>query len=249
MNQQTIRGYFGHHKCGTMWLWHILRVACAVGGWKVGHHHHESLFEGEILEFRERNWFDFWIYTDADFNYVRNLDCVGFHVVRDPRDIIVSAYFSHLKSHEEEHFPRLKYYRPYLRTLSKEDGILAEMEFCQIFVSQMLMWDYNTPNIMQLKFEDLIKDDVGLLGECARFVGLVPNALPAEKFAEIVSVFSFEQLSGGRRPGVENENHHYRRGIPGDWRNHFTPKCIDYFKRLYNPVLLKLGYETDDNWR
>jgi len=249
MPQQIIRAYFGHHKCGTTWLGHIFRAACDRGGWQVAEHHYESLFDGEILTYREKNWFDFWFYTDADYNFVRNLDCVGLHVVRDPRDVIVSGYFSHLKSHEEQHWPRLRYFRPYLRTLSKEDGILAEMEFSNIFLGQMLMWSYDTPNILQLKFEDLIERDVELVLDCARFLGLVPDRVSEELMVAIVKTFSFQNLTGGRPRGVENDAHHFRRGIPGDWRNHFTPKCIDYFKRLYNPVLLKLGYETDEDWR
>jgi len=65
---------------------------------------------------------------------------------------------------------------------------------------------------------------------------------------EIVERYSFERLSGGRHKGQEDPRHHYRRGIPGDWRNHFTPLHVEYFKALYNPLLLKLGYEADVDW-
>jgi len=45
-----------------------------------------------------------------------------------------------------------------------------------------------------------------------------------------------------------DEYSHYRLGVPGDWRKHFEPVHIEYFKKLYNPLLLKLGYESDEGW-
>jgi tetratricopeptide (TPR) repeat protein len=59
--------------------------------------------------------------------------------------------------------------------------------------------------------------------------------------------FSFANLSNGRIEGQENKSH-YRKGQPGDWRNHFDSSHIDCFKKLYNPLLLKLGYETNEDW-
>ena len=54
--------------------------------------------------------------------------------------------------------------------------------------------------------------------------------------------------TGGRRRGDEDPGSHYRKGAPGDWIHHFTAEHRQYFKKRYNDVLLKLGYERDANW-
>jgi len=63
-----------------------------------------------------------------------------------------------------------------------------------------------------------------------------------------LSANSFRVLSGGRATGEENERAHYRRGVAGDWRNHFQDEHLNYFERLYDPLHLKLGYESAEDW-
>jgi hypothetical protein len=160
----------------------------------------------------------------------------------------VSGYFSHLDSHPDAHWPRLRHYRSHLRTLSKDDGLLAEMEFDAPFLSHMQTWNYRRPNVLELRFEDLITSPEDGFERVFRFLGMVPKETTPELVRAVVRDYSFERLSGGRRPGTEDSRHHYRKGRPGDWRNHFTPEHVARFKRLYNPLLLKLGYEKSEDW-
>ncbi len=243
-----ILAYFGHHKCGTTWISAILDGVCAATGLRVVHHSYEHAFAGDIVALKEQTPFEFWRYINADINFTRSVDLLGFHVVRDPRDLIVSAYFSHLLSHPDEDWPRLRHYRPYLRSLPKREGLLAEMEFNAVFLSQMLSWEYTRPAVLECHFEDLVRDPVGSFARIFRFLELVPHRITSEDLEEILERNSFVNLSGGRLPGEEDPAAHYRRGVPGDWRNHFEPVHIDYFRRLYNPLLLKLGYEIQPDW-
>ena len=61
-------------------------------------------------------------------------------------------------------------------------------------------------------------------------------------------LYGFFAKVGGHKPGQENTRSHYRKGVAGDWANHFTPDHCEYFKKHYNEVLLKLGYETSPDW-
>ena len=245
---KPLLAYFGHHKCGTVWIGKVIEGVCQSANLKIAHHHYESLFDGDIAALRDRDPFDFWRYTNADVNFTRGLDLRAFHVVRDPRDVIVSAYYSHLLSHSDAGWPRLRHYRPYLRSLSKHDGLLAEMEFNAIFLAHMLMWDYTRSGILEVRLEDLAAADEQGFEKIFRFLGLIPQYISPEQTRDIVAKNSFTQLSGGRPVGVEDPASHYRRGVSGDWRNHFGPAHTEYFKKLYNPVLLKLGYETQEDW-
>jgi hypothetical protein len=83
-----------------------------------------------------------------------------------------------------------------------------------------------------------------------RFVlPLGPRRLPVERLLGIVWEHDFEHLSGGRQPGEEDPRSHYRKGTPGDWRNHFTAEHVAVFKARYPKLLSQLGYETDDRWQ
>jgi hypothetical protein len=248
MDPAPLRAFFGHHKCGVSWISRIIDGVCATAGLTIAHHHYENLFDGDISALRRAQPFDFWRYTNADVNFTRDLEVFGFHVVRDPRDVIVSAYFSHLNSHAVDNWPRLRHFRPYLRSLPKHDGINADMEFCAIFLSHMLSWDYCRPNVLELRFEDLIADQSRQFDRIFRFLKIVPEQLDSDMLDQIVQLNSFQVLSGGREPGEQDVHHHYRRGTPGDWRSHFDESNVDYFKKLYNPLLLKLGYESREDW-
>jgi hypothetical protein len=244
----TILAYFGHHKAGSTWISRITQEICAQSGLQAVVHNNAMRLGGHLEEYRKANPFNFLILLNSDYTFVRYVDVKGFHVVRDPRDIVVSGYFSHYYNHPDEGWPRLTHFRRYLRTLSKDEGLLREMEFLSGGLYDMLAWNYDTPAILQLRFEDLIKDPVHHFTVIFGFLGIVPQKASEEQLGGIIGQYSFEKLSGGRQPGSEDQTHHFRKGKPGDWQNHFNEQHKDYFKRLYNPLLLKLGYEKTENW-
>ena len=52
----------------------------------------------------------------------------------------------------------------------------------------------------------------------------------------------------GRRAGQEDRAHFVRRGVVGDWRNHFTREAAEIFGDMASDALVLLGYEDDRNW-
>jgi len=248
--RKPIMAYFGHHKSGTCWIQGILKDLAAIAGFEVSGNHTYRAFNGDIAGYRERNPFDILCLTNADYLYLRSFASVGFHVVRDPRDVAVSAYFSHLNSHpEDDEWPELLLLRNYLKSLPKDEGLTVEIEYMGRMFNRLLMWKYAAqPSVLEYKFEDLIRDPLPMFTRAFEHMGIVPQVVGYDALPPLISKNSFENLSGGRKPGSEDVAHHYRRGVPGDWRNHFTSQHVAYFKALYNPVLLKLGYEETNDW-
>jgi len=233
---------------------------------------------------------DVLAYTNAKIDPVRDLSFNrGFHVIRDPRDVLVSAYFSHLHSHPTENWPELEAHRAELEARSKEEGLFHEMNFSAEEFEDMYDWDYTRDDILELKLEELspapirgfttIMDFLGMLdrtrtnglGRTVKSAGLEMNRLlykgrhvlpstnqaptvqtwpniPEETLHAVVQEKSFENLSGGREKGEEDVTSHFRKGEPGDWVNHFTPELKHEFKDRFNEVLVKTGYEQDDQW-
>lgn len=240
--------YYGHHKCGSLWIIGVLENICRVAGIATAIQDHAIRFPdtGESPPAAPAE--TFLICWNTDYLYVRGLTCRGFHVIRDPRDVIVSGYFSHLASHKEtKEWPRLRAYRSYLQTLNEFDGLMAELEFSSVYLYHMLSWDYANPAILECRFETLIAEPARQFAAILGHLGLMPDRVDAPALGRILDALSFERLSG-RKPGEENIRSHFRKGVAGDWKDHFTAAHIARFKRLYNPLLLKTGYETREDW-
>ena len=314
--------FFGHHKCATQWIKSVLVDICELTNLRLFEVSRidESGFASlrDLLDcFRP----DVLVYSNADITRIREAGHLrGFHVVRDPRDLIVSAYFSHLHSHPLDTWRGLAEHRHRLRSLGKTEGLLLEMEFSRRVLEEMRDWDYSSPDVLEIRMEDLVEapelhfarviEHVGLTslpdvtrterlssavhivlsrirrrarglishrlrasdGDCdlhervaARWWGgkdpyrLYPldsvwarglrlRNFPMDHLPAIVERHRFSTKADRRNRGHEDPRHHYRKGIAGDWRNHFNEVHIEAFRRRHNDVLLKLGYETDPHW-
>ncbi|HVU62651.1 MAG TPA: sulfotransferase [Phycisphaerales bacterium] len=101
------------------------------------------------------------------------------------------------------------------------------------------------PSYVEVKYERLTADPAGEFGALLEALGV--DARP-ELVKQIVDANTFETLSGGRRPGEENRAAEFRKGVQGDWRNHFTNEMKQGFKALAGSLLVELGYEQDMSW-
>lgn len=289
-----LRAFFGHHKCASGWIDNILREFCLHMGLKFKIVHQPYSFDkyGTLGPLVEAEKIQFLAYINTTTVYTPDLKVYkGFHVVRDPRDIVVSAYFSHLKSLNAPTWEELSELRDKLKDLNKEEGLLFELDYLGQQFKEMAEWDYNQPHILELKMEDLSGDPAGEFRRVLTFLEMydpkerkglsgsmydlrlrmnrlnhkgrrhmpgnmpmfpVPKrpvfTLPASLIEDITDRLSFARLSGGRTKGEENTNSHYRKGVHGDWKNHFNEEHIRIFKERYNDLLIQLGYEKDGNW-
>jgi hypothetical protein len=152
---------FGHHKCASMWVHSICEQVCLELGLKLGSVFGEREFGGDLERYVRERKIDFLLYGNADFQQVQRLPVEkirAFHYVRDPRDIVVSAYFSHRNSHSTEAWPELVEYREKLRCCSKEEGLFLELDFRSQQFEEMRSWEDNSDNgsIRLYKIEDVI---------------------------------------------------------------------------------------------
>jgi hypothetical protein len=98
---------------------------------------------------------------------------------------------------------------------------------------------------VHLKYEDLQQDTTARLIEtCANLYG---KKLELSEASQIVEKYSFQKQSG-RKPGEESKGQYLRKGVSGDWKNHFDQQCADMFHHHAGAQLIKLGYEHDSSW-
>ena len=158
-----LRAFFGHHKCATGFIDGILREVCYHMGlrFRIAHGEFNFAEDGSLPAFVEHKNVDLLAYTNADLQHAAGLPLYrGFHVVRDPRDVLVSAYFSHRNSHGTRNWTELVAHREALQTCSKEEGLFLEMEFSRPFFEDMARWDYQQSAVLELHMEELTADPV-----------------------------------------------------------------------------------------
>lgn len=154
---RRIVAFFGHHKCATTWFNRILRATAWRIGWKWVNFDNPSMFGLDLEAYLSTHPKDVFSYTNASFKFVKPIldKIIGIHLIRDPRDILVSAYFSHLYSHPTRGWTDLIRHRKRLQSMEKEEGLFEEMNFRIGQFKDMTEWDYNNRNVLEIKMEEL----------------------------------------------------------------------------------------------
>jgi hypothetical protein len=114
----------------------------------------------------------------------------AFHLIRDPRDIIVSGYYSHLETHPISQWKELAIHRTRRQGLSKDEGLLAEMEFCAEFLNDIASWNYDDERILEVKFEQLVRSPEVSWNKILKHLGLCDEEIMDSKKEYFVSLIN-----------------------------------------------------------
>jgi len=162
--------YFGHHKCASTWIDTIIKEVVKEHGYEYrGFVDHETpqghgpltdysttIRRKDLAAYVAAESIDVVSCLAADNAQVKALQPLkGVHVIRDPRDIIVSGYFSHKNSHPVDHLPHMAAHRERLHSVSKDEGLLLEMEYAASEMEDLSTWNYDHPDILEVKMEEL----------------------------------------------------------------------------------------------
>ncbi len=183
---RPLRAYFGHHKCGTSWIGEVLQRLCLDLGLSNWGTDNPGPFPATgITGWAEANRIDVVTFTNAEASWIPSRPAFrGFHVVRDPRDMCVSAYYSHRNSHPTDGWPELEQVRAHLRRVDPDEGLAFEIEYLHPTFEAMESWDYRHPDILELSFETLIAEPVERWIEILEFLGLAGSVSHAEEEGE-----------------------------------------------------------------
>lgn len=165
-------------------------------------------------------------------------------VYRDPRDMIISHVFYATQMHPGHGMH--KYYTQVLRTMEEriqaaiqgveEPG--AELSSVRLKYESYLGW-LDQPAVLSLRFEDLILNREQALNRLLDYLeerGFKP-VLPRPQ-----AIQALMQAIAPKKSGT------FRKGQPGNWREYFTAANKEQFKQVAGDLLLRLGYEQDENW-
>jgi len=168
----------------------------------------------------------------------------AFFVMRDPREVVVSWYYSGKFSHPL--VGDLETMRRDLVRLSEQDGLLLAIDHLHafgLFAAQRSWADAPTKdaNVLPVRYEDLIAADP--LPAFERLFAHCDIAMPRNVLGELLRTYSFEQLSG-HKAGDEDLKAHYRKGVSGDWRTHFDEKVKAHFTSVAGDLIGLWNYDS-----
>jgi Sulfotransferase domain len=166
-----------------------------------------------------------------------------FVVIRDLRDTLVSFYFSLKISHVSN--PVVETYRSVLRRRELEDGLLYLLDD-RLPGCAAIQRSWLEAGEELIRYEDLLQRDEAIL--VPLLTEKCPLGVPDAALRAAIAACRFEALTGGRSRGQEDVGSHERKGVAGDWRNHFTSRVTREFKARFGELLVATGYEKDLNW-
>lgn len=244
--------YFGVHRSGTCQAGKILSLlAQSQGmthidydgyvwsfgkydewpGWRRAAYKNRGYFLGPLRHFNEAGPF----ITLGEYQIILQL--------RDPRDVLVSRYFSEAYGHP----PRpnadsayMKFYfdrRERLRRMTIDEFVLEEMEYvCSNDYMPYCENLLNKPNVLFLEYEEMVTDFTEWLNKVIRFLDFDVGQKMRDSLIQKGKVLLTVK--------EENIYAHCRQIKPGDHRRKLKKETIDVLTNKFQKTLDLLGYHS-----
>ncbi len=154
------------------------------------------------------------------------------HIIRDGRDVAVSGWFHNLRKAGpgfQQRFPTLARYVEYLLQAHWVPYIQQARAFGKA----------HPDRYFELRYEDLHARGAELTEQMLTFLEVDASETSVQACCE---AGSFNKLAGGRERGREDKQSFFRKGVVGDWREHFDDEAMAVFERLGGPLMRELGY-------
>lgn len=231
-----------HWKAGSQWVLAVLRSACRERivpiKENMEHVREEPIRPGGIYSpvYLKREAFE-------EAVEAKGIPHRKFIVIRDLRDTLVSWYYSLKVSHSDK-YVTIADNRTQLTAMNEEDGLVYLMHPSRFGSVAGVPASWQGTDELVIRYEDLLED------QQEGFKRIFEHCridISEDQRRQIVEAQSFEKLAGRQR-GQEDVASHFRKGIRGDWQNHFTPRVKELFKERWGRLMIDQGYERDLDW-
>jgi hypothetical protein len=153
------------------------------------------------------------------------------HIVRDGRDVVASAMHHALRIGHKE-----------VLTKGSEQHQKQIVQSARIWSQNVAAWrkfaGEHPQACVQISYEQLQEEPLKASIEVFQALG----ASADEKTVQAcIDEASFKKLSG-RDAGTEDKGSFFRKGVVGDWRNHFDRRDLELFMKNAGALMRELGY-------
>jgi len=173
---------------------------------------------------------------------VTSSNFIPYFIFRDPRDVVVSHVF-YVTEMESRHVHHAYYQslpdfdaRLKVSILGRQDSDVEFPNIAERFAPYMGWLDQ--PEVLTIHFEGLIQDRVQTLNR------IIDHFL-AHVALQTSRGLILESLESSINP---NKSPTFRSGKTGEWKKHFTDEHKKIFKNIAGDLLIRLGYEANNDW-
>ncbi|NVJ97038.1 MAG: sulfotransferase domain-containing protein [Alphaproteobacteria bacterium] len=232
-----------YHKTGTVWIKKVMGTAAK----KLDIPFHENLLRetgaGDSVE--PGIHFDDHCYFSADIPVEK---IIGFRMIRDPRDVVISGAHYHQKArepwlHVEQESLGGKSYQQAINALDTiQDVYRFEMDHAAGHTNRSMA----SPNafaaaLAEVRYETLMQD-----ADFSAFRGLMKSlGLTWREQRSAVKAFKKHSLVGDAK---STGSHGTSKGALQRWRTAFDRETAEKFAEHYGEALVVLGYEENQDW-
>jgi len=173
---------------------------------------------------------------------VTSSNFIPYFIFRDPRDVVVSHvfYITDMESRHAHHayYQSLPDFDARLKVsiLGRQDTDIEFPDIAERF-APYLDW-LNQPEVLTIHFEDLINDQAQTL---TRIMEHFLARVPLQTSRDLI----LDSLESAIDP---TKSPTFRSGKTGEWKKHFTSEHKKIFKDVGGDLLIRLGYEKDNDW-
>ena len=177
-------------------------------------------------------------------------------VTRDPRDMYVSFYYHETQYRDrEKHLAISRFFQhDPSRPLREDFAIYLEAKLTHVTHPPFPLGEFvrswqGRPDAVWVRYTDCLNNAEAELTRVVRELGF---PLDVERVRHAVDVNRFENATRARgnerKPGEADPGSFERKGVAGDWKNHFDRHSCELLERYEGSSLRALGYETDAGW-
>jgi hypothetical protein len=228
-----------HHKSGTTWMGRIFRAVARVIDSNFVVHTEITKREVQGLLFPS-----VCLVTHSRINWqLLGAPWRGLHVIRDPRDMLISAARYHRDSREswlhngKTQYDGLTYQQKINELATEEERLLFELRNASSWTfKDMEQWDYKNARVFEAKYEQLIADkDMMLFHQILTFLGIpgkhIPKCLQAVWRTSLFGEFDRSE-----------DAEHIRSGEPHQWQSAMPATISTELERMFPSLLRITGY-------
>ena len=166
--------------------------------------------------------------------------CKYIYVARNPKDVTVSLHHD-LQSRRV--YPPHFHCSDFIPIFMKGETVYGN------WFDHVLEWwaHKDDPNVLFIKYEDMKKDLSGSVQQIAEFIGCT---ITKEELEAVVKQSEFESMKSNpltnyswKSEGLDKP--FMRKGMVGDWKNHFSDEESAMFDTLYTDRMKESGLDFD----
>lgn len=154
------------------------------------------------------------------------------HIIRDGRDVVTSSWFHQFRNKPDWFLEYENDFTSFVTYWTNKIWMKSNKK-CLDFKAD------HPADYLSIRYEDLVANPQESFSKLISEMGIESTE---EQTQFCLDSTSFEKLSNGRQSGEEDKNSFYRKGIAGDWQNHFEEKDLEAFQQIAGRMMKRLGY-------